>query len=308
MTLAVETPGPVEVDLTDPDSILDTISSAFTDLLTDVAAALPRLVVSTLVLVLGLLLARAATRGLERALARPNLDPSVRTLLRQVGRLTLLLLVVLLALAVAGVEVGAALAGLGIAGLAFAFAFQNILENFIAGLFILVRRPFRPGDQIVTNGVEGTVEDVDLRVTKLVDYDGETVLVPNADVFRTTLVNLTQRGRRRTRVTVGVDYRDDHDAAREVIRAAVAAVDGVLAEPGVEVLLTELGESSVDFEVRYWTLPDIRSVRHTQDRVLAAATRGLEEAGMTIPWPIRTLVVDPETLRRTDRRPSQGST
>jgi small conductance mechanosensitive channel len=284
-----------EVDLTDPESVVDTIRGAFDDPLTDVIAALPRLVVAVLVLALGLVLARLATRGLERALSRPSLDPSVRTLLRQVGRLTILLLVTLLTLAVAGVEVGAALAGLGIAGLAFAFAFQNILENFIAGMFILVRRPFRPGDQILTNDVEGTVEDIDLRVTRLVDYDGEVVLVPNADVFRTTLVNLTERGRRRTRLTIGVDYRDDHDVAREVIRTAVEGVDGVLAEPAVEVLLTELGESSVDFEVRYWTLPDIRSVRHTQDRVLSAAKRAIDEAGLTIPWPIRTLVVDPES-------------
>jgi len=72
----------------------------------------------------------------------------------------------------------------------------------------------------------------------------------------------------------------------------VRGVDGVLQDPEPEVLLTELGDSSVNFEVRYWTRPDIRSVRHAQDRVLAAAKRGIEEAGMTIPWPIRTVVPD----------------
>jgi small-conductance mechanosensitive channel len=111
-------------------------------------------------------------------------------------------------------------------------------------------------------------------------------------VYTKPVVNLTRRGKRRSAVTVGIDYRDDHDAAREVIRQAVSAVDGVLEEHAVEVLLCELGESSVDFEVRYWTAPDIRSVTYTRDLVLAAIKTAIARAGMTIPWPIRTLVLD----------------
>jgi small conductance mechanosensitive channel len=132
---------------------------------------------------------------------------------------------------------------------------------------------------------------VDLRVTRLIDYDGELVLIPNRDVYNNTLVNLTRRGKRRTVVMVGVDYRDDHDDARAVILDAVCVVEGVLDHPEPEVLLTELGESSVNFEVRYWTRPDIRTVQRTQDRVLAAVKRGIQDAGLT-PWPIRTLVPD----------------
>ncbi len=89
-----------------------------------------------------------------------------------------------------------------------------------------------------------------------------------------------------------MDYRDDADRARAVIADAAAAVEGVASDPAPEVLLTELAESSVLFEVRYWTAPDIATVRHVQDRVLAAAKRGIQDAGMTIPWPIRTLVAD----------------
>jgi small conductance mechanosensitive channel len=94
---------------------------------------------------------------------------------------------------------------------------------------------------------------------------------------------------------VGVDYRDDHDVARAVISEALAQVEGVLGDPPSEVLLTELADSSVNFELRYWTAPDIRSVRHTQDRVLGAVKRAIEREGMTIPWPIRTLVVDSDS-------------
>jgi small conductance mechanosensitive channel len=268
--------------------ILDTLAGLWTTFV----AKLPVIGIALVVFVIGAVLAGFVSRHAAGALRRTSADPNVITLVDRLLRLSLIVAVALLSLSMMGVPVSAALASLGLAGLAVAFALQNILENFVSGVLLLARKPFRVGEQIRTGEHEGTVSDIDLRVTRLVDYDGETVLIPNADVFRSALINLTRRGRRRTRVMIGIDYRDDHDAAREVIRSAVASTDGVLGDPEVEVLLTELGESSVDFEVRYWTLPDIRSVRHTQDRVLSAAKRAIEEAGMTIPWPIRTLVLD----------------
>lgn len=140
-------------------------------------------------------------------------------------RLVRLLVVVaaaLLALSVAGVPVGAALAGLGIAGLAIAFALQSILENFVAGIILILRKPFTHGEQIVIGEHEGTVDDIDLRVTRLVDYDGEQIIIPNGEVFSSTILNLIRRGKRRTRVVVGIDYRDDHNAAGPRIEAVVA--------------------------------------------------------------------------------------
>lgn len=253
---------------------------------------LPLIFLALLVFAIGVVLSQLVARGAERALRRRSADRAAERLTFQLVRTILVIAALLLALSVARVPVGSALATLGIAGVAIAVAVQSILENFISGIVLLIRKPFRAGDQIKTNDYEGTVEDLDLRVTRLLTYDGELVLIPNADVFKNPIVNLTRRGRRRTVVEIGVDYRDDHDDAREVIRSAVADVPGVLGAPEPEVLLTELGESSVNFEILYWTLPDIRSVRSVQDRVLAAAKRAIEDAGMTIPWPIRTIAWD----------------
>jgi small conductance mechanosensitive channel len=272
--------------------LLEPAEDAVRDIATDFTGTLPLVGIALLVAVVGIVLALLLTAGVKRAIARPGADAVAVGMVTRLVRIVTIGAVLLFALSIAGVPVGTALAGLGIAGLALAFAVQGILENFIAGLILLVRKPFRAGDQIRTNDFEGTVEDIDLRVTRMVDYDGELILIPNRDVYTHPLVNLTRRGSRRTTVIGGVDYRDDHDDAREVIRRSIAGVDGVLVEPAPEVLLTELGESSVNFEVRYWTAPDIASVRHTQDRVLAATKRGIQDAGMTIPWPIRTLVLD----------------
>lgn len=312
LRLLAQTPAPSEpellreVDLEGPwyGPVLDTLESLWEGFL----ESLPLIAVGVLVFVVGLLAAAVVVRFVRRWMRRASAERVAEELSIQMVRGAVVLAFLLLALAVAGVNVGAALAAFGIAGLAVAFAMQNILENFISGVLLLVRKPFRVGDQIRTSEHEGTVEDLDLRVTRMRTYAGEIVLIPNSTVFRNPIVNLTRRGRRRTSVFVGIDYRDDHDRARDVIRDAVVGVPGVLETPEVEVLLTELGGSSVDFEVRYWTLPDIRSVRHTQDRVLAAAKSAVEAAGMTIPWPIRTLVFDDPSVLDGDRRGRRADT
>lgn len=280
-------PSPSEAPVT-VGEVADQARSLGTRAVDYLPTLLTGIAVGLVALVVVLLLAKAT----ERALARSRADQVAVILLSRLVRLAGLIGVLLLTLAVFGVRVSSVLAALAVIGVAVGLAVQGILENFIAGVILLIRKPFSAGDQVRSGEFEGTVDSIDLRVTHIIDYNGETVLIPNRDVYNNPLINLTRRGKRRTTVMVGVDYRDDHDDARAVILASVRAVEGVLDHPAPEVLLTELGESSVNFEVRYWTRPDIRSVRRTQDRVLAAAKRGIQDAGLTIPWPIRTLVPD----------------
>ncbi|HSK92222.1 MAG TPA: mechanosensitive ion channel domain-containing protein [Euzebyales bacterium] len=253
---------------------------------------LPRVATGIIAGGVALALVVGLARTVERALGRTRADYVAVVLLSRIVRLLGVIGALLLGLSISGVAVGSVLAALAVVGVAVGLAVQGILENFIAGIILMIRKPFAAGDQVRTGDFEGVIDAIDLRVTRIIDYDGELILVPNRDVYNNPLINLTRRGTRRTVVMVGVDYRDDHDDARAVILEAVRGVDGVLDHPEPDVLLTELGESSVNFEVRYWTLPDIRSVRYTQDRVLAAAKRGIQDAGMTIPWPIRTLIPD----------------
>jgi small conductance mechanosensitive channel len=275
-----------------PGEALDVMLDQLGELWRSVLESLPVVLLGLVILAVAIALAVAAARAFNRTIERANVDGSVAALLTRIVRLVLFLAAVLFALSVMGVPVSSVLGLLAVAGLAVGLAIQGILENFIAGVILQIRRPIRRGEQVISGDYEGTVEDIDFRVTRLLTYDGTVVLIPNAQVYTNPLVNLTRRGKRRTTLVVGIDYRDDHDRARAVMAEALAEVEGVLGEPPSEVLLTTLGESSVDFELRYWTLPDIRSVRHTQDRVLSAVKTAVEAAGMTIPWPIRTLVVD----------------
>lgn len=292
-----------KVDITDPDAVLDRVGTAVGELWAGFLDRLPLLLLAIVVLAVGLLAVGVVHRLVVRATSSRRLDVAVVKLIQTGTRLALVLIVLLVSLSVAGVNVGSALAALGIAGLAIAFAMQSILENFIAGILILARRPFRPGDQVRLGEFEGTVMDVNMRVTTVNQYDGEKVLLPNAMVFNEPITNTTEQGRRRTEVIVGVDYRNDHDRAREVLFAAVKSVEGVLAAPPPRVLLTELGDSGVDFLLQFWTLPEQAEVNGVRDRVLGAAKSAIEAEGMTIPWPIRTLVVDPDSRDLLQRSP-----
>ncbi len=295
---AVESTPTPDTTISPPESVeeatsilLDSLQSLWEGFL----RSLPLIAIGLVILVGGLLVARAVSNVTRRGVRRAGADQVVTNLAARLARLAVIVAAALLGLSVAGIPVGAALAGLGIAGLAIAFALQSILENFVAGILLIIRKPIRHGEQVRINDHEGTVDDIDLRVTRIVDYDGQQVVIPNAEVFRSTIVNLTRLGRRRTRLVVGIDYRDDHDRVGAVIEGALTDLPGVLATPAPQARCIEFASSSVDFEVRYWTAPDIGTVVDTRDRALRAVKSALDEAGMTIPWPITTVAVDDHT-------------
>ena len=284
-------------ELADPATIVQLIREALAELLGDIITRLPLIILAAIVLTILLVIVRLVIGGVKRGMRRANVDFTVRRLVANLLRITLLLIVILFSLAIAGVEVGAVLAALGLIGLGIALALQNILENLLSGVLILLRKPYDRGEVVVTNDLEGYVEDIDLRVTTIRSYDGTLTLVPNSDIFNAPLTNLTRRGTRRSTVEVGIDYRDDHVAAIDLLREATMVVDGVLPEPEPVVLMVGLGDSSVDYAVRFWTVADMPTVVRVRSAVLSACKTAIEDAGMTIPWPIRTLAADKTPLQ-----------
>jgi small-conductance mechanosensitive channel len=192
-------------------------------------------------------------------------------------------------LQVLGVRLAPLLGALGIGGLALAFAAQSILENVFASVLLQSRRPFRLGDQIETNDFEGTVEDVNFRTVVLRSYAGEKVLIPCAQVLNAAITNYTAKGTRRTTLEVGVAYGTDLEVAQRVLLAASASVDGVRPEPAPEAWVEQFGESSIDFALRWWHLPDIATTWRVRSGVAMAVKAAFDEAGIEIPFPQRTL-------------------
>lgn len=192
-----------------------------------------------------------------------------------------------------GLAIGPLLGALGVGGIALAFAAQDILANLVAGVLLQVRHPFRIGDQIRSGDYEGVVDDINLRTVELTTYDGLTAYLPNAEVLRNPIVNFTRTPFSRTELDVGVAYDTDLEAARQALLDACHRAEGVQDAPPPEAWVREFGASSIDIAVRYWHAADIASTWRVRSAVAIAVKRSLDEAGMTIPFPQRTLWFGP---------------
>jgi small-conductance mechanosensitive channel len=188
-----------------------------------------------------------------------------------------------------GLNLGDIVATLGLGSVAIGFAFQDIFKNFLAGILLLFQEPFRMGDQIIVDSFEGTVEKIDVRTTQIRTYQGEQILIPNATIFTSAVQVRTAFETRRTDLGVGVDYNTPLPTAIQILEKAIASVDGVLDEPKIEIDLLGFGDSSIDFAVRYWTDPQQAIVRRTQTKAMVIIKQELDKAGISIPYPIRTL-------------------
>ncbi|MGY1915282.1 mechanosensitive ion channel family protein [Blastococcus sp. SYSU DS0973] len=240
------------------------------------------------VFLLGLVLAVVVRRVMVRAIDREG----SRHIGRVVGRFVSVVVAAVAgvyALDLLGVRIGPLVGALGVGGIAIAFAAQDILQNFVAGVLLQVRHPFRVGEQIGSGDHEGVVEDVNLRTTQLSTYDGLTVYLPNAEVLKNPIINYTRTPTSRTSLTVGLPYDADLDRARQVLAEACARADGVQPSPPPEVWVEEFGESSINVAVRYWHPADIASRWRVRNEVAVSLKKALDAAGIEIPFPQRVL-------------------
>lgn len=186
---------------------------------------------------------------------------------------------------------------LGVSGVAIGFAFRDILQNFLAGILILLTEPFQIDDQIIFKNFEGTVENIQTRATTIKTYDGRRILIPNAELFTNSVTVNTAFESRRLEYDVGIGYGDDLDCAKELILEAIANVDGVLKDPFPDVLVMELAESSVNIRVRWWINPPRRvDALNSRDKVLSAIKQKLYvENGIDLPYPTRQILFHDQT-------------
>lgn len=253
---------------------------------------LPNLIGAALIVVLFWVAARLLRKLVLKLLQRISVYAQVNKL---VGTMTYLLVMVtglFFALGVLNLQktVTSLLAGAGIIGLALGFAFQDIAANFMSGIFLSIRRPFRENDLVETNNYFGTVERITLRSTELISAQGQVVIIPNKEVFQNPIVNYSQTGRRRVDLKVGVSYGDDLQTVRDVALAALDALDGL--EPGrpVDFFYEEFGSSSINFVIRFWISHTGQAdyLRARSDAVMRIK-HAFDAHGITIPFPIRTL-------------------
>lgn len=244
---------------------------------------------AAIIIGVAIVLARAGRLVVRRVLDRRGTDAIVGDLVGRIVSYTVVLFGGIYALETLGVAIGPVLGALGIAGFALAFALQDVVENFVAGLILQASRPFKASDEIATGDFEGTVMAVDARSVTIHTPDGETVRVPSADVIKAPIINHTQVGQRRSTVEIGVAYGTDLDRARRVAIAAVEGLHRVHDRPEPEALLFNFGDSSIDIAVRFWHGPTILQKWEATNQVVLALDLAFKENDITIPFPQRTV-------------------
>jgi len=249
------------------------------------------LVVALIVMAVFFGLWHLVAAGLRPAFQGARLSEDVAGLLMAITKYTVLGFGLLVALAQIGFNVTGILAGLGVAGLALGFAAKDTLANFIAGVTIMWDRPFRVGDRVEVDGEFGQVKEITLRSTRIHTPNNRVVIIPNQGVVNNKIVNHTKQSSLRLDVPFGIAYREDIDAARRAVLTVVEDDDRVRDRPAPEVVVTEMAESSVNFELRLW-------LKNPHEEIplnlvyTEAIKRALDGAGISIPYPHLSLFVE----------------
>lgn len=218
-------------------------------------------------------------------------NPFVAELLSQTIKVIFIVFGLILALSLVGAEtfLSTLLGGAGVIGIAVGFAVKDTIENYIASLMLSIRQPFRARDQIVINGQEGIVVRLTSRATILMTKDGNQLRIPNAEVFKGTILNYTQNAERRFIFELGVDANDDPLAAIKVGIDAIIQLNFVLDEPKTIAIIQNVGDSNIILEFQVWVNQTETDFAKARSIAIRETKHALENAGFSLPEPIYRL-------------------
>ena len=269
-----------------------TIMTSANHLLQQMISRIPYLIVASLVFVIFWVLSIFFKKAVTRILGSRKHHQNLVTVFRRVGSALILFLgfMVAMIIAVPSFTPGKLIGALGIGSVAIGFAFKDIFQNLLSGILLLLSEPFRIGDQIISGNFEGTVEDIQIRATTIRTYDGRKVVIPNSQLYTSTMTVNTAYSQRRLEFDVGIGYENNIIDAQRVILSVLKAAPTVskLAEPSV--IATALADSSVVLRVR-WFIDDGTQTNRVAsiNEVIILVKEALEEANISIPFPVTTL-------------------
>lgn len=278
------------------DSLQDVISTPIKDveyitnwLITKGSEVGWSLVSAIFTLVIGLWLAGKLKKLIEKRMITRNVDLSIRTFLIPIINIVLKMIVIMFVVSRLGLDASGLIAALGGAGLAIGLALQGSLSNFAAGILIILFKPFKVGDYIVSQGNEGTVESISLLNTVIATGKGQVVTLPNANLFNNPITNYSVKEYRRLDVNVGISYDDDFDKAREVLLSVLEKNELVDDTQSKTVEILEFAASSVNLAVRcyvknsdYWT---------AYWQLYRAVKYALDDNNISMPYPHTEMII-----------------
>lgn len=243
----------------------------------------PRVLGALLVLVLGLWLISWITKLTKKGFKKGKVDETLIPFLGSMVNLTLKALLLISVASMVGIATTSFIAVLGAAGLAIGLALQGTLGNFAGGVMILLFKPYKIGDLIEAQGYLGAVEEIHIFVTKIRSPQNELIIIPNGAISNGSIKNYTSTPSRRIDCTIGISYNSDIKKAREVLMEVMKSHPKVLKSPEPIVMVSNLGDSSVDLAVRPHVAPE--DYWDVYFHVYEEGKLALDKAGITIPFP-----------------------
>lgn len=266
--------------------------SEIKDLGNRIITSLPLILLAIVILPFTWWLSSLAARGLRRWFLSGVGSPFLRDILARTIALPIFLLGLFIVLQVAGLTQIAVsvVGGAGVLGIVVGFAFRDIAENFLASLLLSIRRPFRAGEYIEVTGMGGTVLSMNTRSTVLLSPEGNHIQIPNAAIFKNTIVNYSASANRRDTLEVGVGYDVSVAHAQEIILQVIANHQATLAEPAPMILVDSLGSSTVNIKAYFWIDAHAYSVLKVKSALLRLIKKALTEEGISMPDDAREVI------------------
>ena len=241
-----------------------------------------KIILAIAIFVIGKWLAKAISKLLSKAVLASTKDEMLQSFIRSISYFLLLLIVVIASLSQLGINTSSLVALIGAAGLAIGLSLQNSLQNFAAGVMLLIFKPFQKGDQIETGGTVGTVQQMGILVLELRTSDNKTVLIPNSSVFSGKITNYSANDTRRLNFVFDIAYDADLRKAKEIILQILTNEGKVLSTPAPDVSVSELAANSVKLGAQAWVNTSDASSAYSS--VLEQVKLAFDEAGIVIPF------------------------
>ena len=271
---------------------MNTISDTLQKMLQEFLNYLPKIVVALVIFVVSLYLAGWLAKILHSALERRETDKELKLLLVKLTRWSVIILGVFASLQQVGFNITAFLTGLGILGFTIGFALQDVSKNFVSGILLLLEQPFEIGNVIEVGAFLGTVANVDIRATEIYTFDGQNVLIPNADIFTNPIKNYSRYTKRRFDLSAGVAYDSDLEIVRSTVIDVINTIPGVMSDPPPQVVFNNLGASTVDFTVYYWVNLEVGDLTSTIDLAVTGIKIAFENKNIEMPYPTQTILLE----------------
>lgn len=248
------------------------------------------IVMALLIYIIGKMVVGIIVNLLRKLLVKAKMDDILVNFVSSIISSLLILFVIVASLDQLGVDTTSFIALVGAAGLAIGLALQSSLQNFAAGVMLIIFRPFKAGDFVEAGGTSGVVEDISIFSTKLKTGDNREVIIPNGSIYGGTITNYSAKATRRVDMVFGIGYDDDIRLAKEIINKVIGADERILKEPETLIAVSELADSSVNFAVRPWVKSaDYWGVKFDLTENIKLA---FDEKGISIPYPQMDLHVN----------------